>query len=97
MRVFIAECSGRNLFDIIDALSSHLCFGAHLDSAFLFEARTGHGPLSLLLLQLLHYLVLLNPSEIIFISDSLVWIYTSLCRTNFLADAIHISRCHGSL
>ena len=97
MRVLVTECGGRNLFNIIHTFSSHLCFGAHLYRAFLLEARPGHRPLSLLLLQLLHDLVLLNTPEIIFVSDTLVWIYTGFCRTNLLADAVHISRCHGSL
>ena len=97
MWVLVTECSGRNLFNIIDTLASHLCFGAHLDRAFLFEARPGHSSLSLFLLQLLHDLVLLNAPEVVLVSDTLVRIYAGLCWTYLLTDAVHIRRRHGSL
>ena len=97
MRVLVTECSGRNLFNIIDALASHLCFGAHLDRTFLFEARPGHSSLSLFLLQLLHDLVLLDAPEVVLVGNTLVRIYAGLCRTYLLADAVNIRRRHRSL
>ena len=81
--ILIAEGRYWNHLDsvTIGGISRVLGFGAHWDSALFIKSSTGHGPLILSSLELLHSLVLLNTSEIILICDSISRINPGFCIT----------------
>ena len=92
------ESTSWNKIDlIVRSITCKLGFGAYGNRMLILESCASHSPFILLLLKRSHDLVLLDSSEVVFVSDAITGINSGLCLTFKLTETINICGSHGSL